>query len=288
MRFKKFMAITLIVLATPAPSLSQTQPIDLPLPEPYPYGDAVLQDMLLRNGSDFPDNISLNQARVVAYALSCRQKLIALRAVERALVETREEIIAELERLGRANTAEYRTAVADLDTAQESLEQVEEARHIWGDIFFLSTDFLQENYPSVLNETASARIHNGTASEWHSLLGGLGGGGCPPSEESSTIAQSYISANLQRNLITIMVGSDFEENESRPRFLELSLRSMERRGVRYEVVEGLDNPNCIAVLLNGSERFRYSAGEARPMGVQAVRLAQGRRVSARGRGASTC
>lgn len=288
MRFREFMAITLFVLAVPTFSLSQAQPIDLPLPEPYPYENAVLQDMLLQDGSNFPDSTSLNQARVVAFALSCRQKLNALRAVERSLVETREEIIAELERLGRANTAEFRTADAELDAARESLEQVEEARHIWGDIFFLSTDFLQENYPSVLNETALARIHNGTASEWHSLLGGLGGGGCPPSEESRTLAQDYISANLQRNLITIMVGRDFEENESHPRFLELSLRSLENRSVRYEVIEGLDNPNCIAVLLNGSERFRYSAGEARPMGVQAARLAQGRRVSTRGRSASTC
>ncbi|MEJ6396183.1 hypothetical protein V8J82_23215 [Gymnodinialimonas sp. 2305UL16-5] len=264
-----------------------TEPADVRLPENYPFDRSVIERIFLVEGASFPNQSAMDQARTIVYAASCRRGFDMLMVVQEERVEVLTEILEILRRQRRENTDEYATALRDLQDTESRVEGIQEAERVWARLIRLSSGHLQLEYSDILNEVAAGRINNGVQQQWLAQF---------PTSQRCTPAQGLESANtyteesLRRNFIVVRYGSDVSELIGWSDWLEADLQWLRQRGVQVEAESGLDNPECVAVILNGVERYRYSAlavDQNSAVALSAMRLAEGLDVPSR-RGASDC
>ena len=257
MAFLKRLIVTCIVLVTP--TASHAAPL-IELPKPFPLSDKEISSILLKEGQTIPSSDLLHKLRLILFSVRCHENFDKeSRNSGQASVEAYRKLSLLREEASELSNSQkkeiyrsynYKKALKEYNEARVTDRHISDISSKWRNVYLTEIEELKESSSDILADEVLGRIHDSITGEWNKSLSAI-----ECSIFDAGIVENvtpYFAELRQRNDILIRYGSNLAGE------MENDAAWLSAVNLKMALSDDLGSEDCVAVILNGTEMFRYT------------------------------
>ncbi|WP_417414459.1 hypothetical protein [Hoeflea sp.] len=245
--FKYIIMICITLMSISAPHAAPL----LELPEPFPLSDSEISKVLLKSGQSISSSSLRYKLQTILFAVRCHKNFDEQFYNSLHASNKTSKKLKLLRKKGVFDSIEYKQALTNHHNAEKITNHFLDISGKWRNVYLMTIENMKPEYAGILTDEALGRIDDSVTGDWDGSLSAIK---CSTNDDAIIHnVTKYFSDIRRKNEIVIRYGVNVsDEMEHDIRFLSTY------EDVKVTGSDDLDNPDCVAILLNGIEMFRYT------------------------------